>query len=101
MKKLEQVVFEELGKSDITPLNPEWKKISIISNAIEKWIFDNFADTLQKWLVEDYEPARRHFEYDMYKEFPNTFNKYIHNEPSNNIDENIEEAEYEEIYTNN
>ena len=40
------------------------------------------------------------FEYDMYKEFPNTFNKYIHNEPSNNIDENIEEAEYEEVYTN-
>lgn len=97
MKKLEQVVFEELGKSDITPLNPEWKKISVISNAIEKWLFEEFADLLQKWLVEDYEPARLRFNLDMVKEFPKTFNNYVHNEPSSNIDENIEEAEFEEI----
>ena len=82
----------------ITPTNSEWKMMSVMSNAIEKWMFYNFADALQKWLVEDYEPARRHFEYDIYKEFPKTFNKYISNEPSSDIDEiNIEDANYEEI----
>ena len=98
MKNLEQVVFDEFDKMGIMPTNSEWKMMSVMSNAIEKWIYNNFADTLQKWLVEDYEPARRHFEYDMYKEFPNTFNKYISNEPSSDIDKiNIEDDFNEEI----
>ena len=97
MKKLEQVVFEEFNKMGITPTNSEWKMMSVLSNAFEKWMFEEFADTLQKWLVEDYEPARLRFNLDMVKEFPKTFSNYIHNEPSSKIDENIEEAEYEEI----
>ena len=98
MDRLEKIVFDEFDKMGITPTNSEWKMMSVMANAIEKWMFDNFADALQKWLVEDYEPARRHFEYDMYKEFPNTFNKYISNEPSSDIDKiNIEDANYEEL----
>ena len=123
---LETIVFDEFGKMGITPSNTEWKVIKTLSSAIEEyiyyreqnynkrveswmtneyakelenWLCNEYTKELQNWLVEDFMPSFHKFNYWAAKEFPKTFNRMLHNE-NKDIEENIEEAEYEEIESN-
>lgn len=123
---LENIVFNEFGKMGITPSNSEWRVINTLSSAIEEyihlreqnytkkvetwisdeyskeieWLCNEYAEELQNWLVEDFIPSFHKFNYWAAKEFPKTFNKMVHNENEDTEEENIEDAEYEEVYTN-
>lgn len=110
MKKLIDIVFAELSKKDIIPDNEKFQIIDTIVNSIENWIMEEytpeiqkwltgtFAEEIQNWLIEEYTPEVLRFEYWAHKEFPKTFkSKFINKED----DKNIEDAEYEEIDTNN
>lgn len=111
---LETIVFDEFGKMGITPSNSEWKVMKTLSSAIEEyirlreqnynkkvenWLCDKYATELQNWLIEDFMPSFHKFNYWAAKEFPKTFNRIVSNE-NEDVEENIEEAEYEEVYTN-
>ena len=123
---LETIVFNEFDKIGITPSNTEWKVMKTLSSAIEEyihlreqnynkrveswisneyskelqnWLCNTYAEELQNWLVEDFIPSLHKFNYWAAKEFPKTFNKIISNE-NEDVEENIEEAEYEEIKSN-
>lgn len=112
---LETIVFDEFGKMGITPSNSEWKVMKTLSSSIEEyirlreqnynkriesWLCNEYAKELQNWLVEDFIPSFHKFNYWASKEFPKTFNKTVSNENQDTEEENIEEAEYEEVYTN-
>lgn len=111
---LETIVFDEFGKMGITPSNTEWKVMKTLSLAIEEyihlreqnynkrvesWLCNEYAEQLQNWLVEDFIPSLHKFNYWAAKEFPKTFNRMVSNE-NEDVEENIEEVEYEEVYTN-
>ena len=126
VQALETIVFDTFGKMGITPSNSEWKVMKALSLAIEEyiyykeqnynkrveswianeyskelqdWLCNVYADELQNWLVEEFIPSLHKFNYWAAKEFPKTFNRMVHNENEDTEEENIEEAEYEEIDT--
>lgn len=111
---LANIIFDEFDKMGITPTNSEWKMMQTLSQAIEiwynfkekenndriqTWLIENFAPGIEEWLIKDYEPSKMKFTYWMLKEFPKTFHKFLNQEEEiQDIEnENIEEAEYEEI----
>ena len=111
---LETIVFDEYSKMGIIPSNSEWRIMKTLSSSIEEyirlreqnynkriesWLYNEYADKLQNWLVEDFIPSFHKFNYWAVKEFPKTFNRMVSNE-NEDVEENIEEAEYEEVYTN-
>ena len=123
---LETIVFDEYSKMGIIPSNSEWRIMKTLSSSIEEyirlreqnynkrieswitneyskelknWLCNEYADKLQNWLVEDFIPSFNKFNYWAAKEFPKTFNRMVSNE-NEDMEENIEEAEYEEVYTN-
>lgn len=124
---LETIVFDEFNKMGITPSNTEWKVMKTLSSAIEKyiyyreqnynkrveslianeyskelqnWLCNEYGEVFQDWLVEDFIPSFHKFNYWAAKEFPKTFLKMIGNENEDTEEEYIEEAEYEEIESN-